>query len=652
MLGAASCTDEVEYTAADNVVGEGFYLSDTGTADISIEENATSVTIPVYRTNSEGVASVSIESSIVDENGNPVTGIFSVPDKVTFADGATETGLNVSFDFDKIEALAEYTLTVKLLTDQLTEYATAECTYTLSYAPWTPWYYYSITDPGFYQQASLWSYGYDCPVYIRYSLVDNTTVQIGVPSPFSDLDYTLTITLNVSPENLYNPDNQTNQDLDYIESLTDDDVIDITKLKMNYYVYTNKINTTIVNTNYNKEMWFTDSYTYWTSERGLSKQEAIAQIEANDQFRSFFNPVAGKFSLCIVPYIEGLGYFPTSVGTETLQLPGNFKEYTMSLTYSGNMVTPDGTESAIISLTRSKDIVTYTYKVFGGALTDEEIAAEIQKLANDKDAEFITEDNIISITPDEPGKYTVIAVGFDSSSNYVASTSLTFTYESVQKENEWETLGICEYTDGFMTAFTYVTEAETMEVEIQEHKETNGLYRLVNPYKNWSFLEDGDLLDGNYYITIDATDPDGVWILQGELGLNVYATYGDLIGWSDAGYEIQVNGATVAQCKAAGITGTLKDGIITFPAKGLLLGLPGTNQIVYANAEEVDLVDMSYISARAPMKAAANRHGRTFRKSATLNAGNKSEFKRCNTIATKTISHDDYVKYALKHIKY
>lgn len=669
LLGSAACTDEVEYNPASQVEGEGLYLSDTGEETIDIEENATSLTIPVYRTNSQGVFTAHLASSVVDEKGNPVTDIFTVPSEVTFQDGATVADLTVGVDFNKVEALAEYTLNLKILDDQLTPYSNAECNYVISYAPWTPWYYYSTTDPGFYQQNSLWSYGYDCPVYIRYSLIDKLTLQVGVPSPFSDLDYIFYYTLNLRPEYQYNPDGKADEDAEYLENLPADEMVDITKLKMSYYVTSNVINSTL-SSNVG-DVWFGDAYTVCTQVWGNTGAQAAEFMDKLGYVRSVFNPVKGRFDIQVLAFTPDGYYFQGASGMEYLQLPGNFKEYTLALQYLGNFVDRDEKECAVIGVTRSADVAAYAYKLIDHRITDEEAATLAQEIMSDPEAELITETGDITFTLPAEGSYAIVAVGYDATSAAVCNTYLNFKYQSVQKNQEWEDYGVCEYTDGILDVFfNDLLAGKTWEVEVQRHKTEPGVYRIVKPYNYWREnyavpLGVGDMFplsEDRGFLVINAADPNGVYLPLSLLGVGIDENFaedgatpiipGQLASYSMAAYQMALDTPlTLEQCKQYGLCGKLEDGVITFPAETLIVvGTGEYGSMWRTNYEGTFRLDMSFVEAQVPQAAAANRPARLVGPLSKIMKRPQAmgKLQQSKLYNQQVVSHDEIVKQALK----
>ncbi len=184
--------------------------------------------------------------------------------------------------------------------------------------------------------------------------------------------------------------------------------------------------------------------------------------------------------------------------------------------------------------------------------------------------------------------------------NKANGTSIDYEVSSVasitfSEDTSWQTIGMGEYTEGVLSDFfgyeyfgDFVT---TWEVEIQEKVDQPGLYRVVNPYKdfpyNWTFqyFYGGGYDDTqNYYLEINATDPDHVTIktIQ-DMGLDT-GIYGEFYLWCIAEYYMSM-GYTWEEEAAYGDFGTLKDGVITFPQYGLYIQL-GSSFVNYANYYE------------------------------------------------------------------
>ncbi|MDE6157705.1 MAG: hypothetical protein K2F78_06110, partial [Muribaculaceae bacterium] len=131
-----------------------------------------------------------------------------------------------------------------------------------------------------------------------------------------------------------------------------------------------------------------------------------------------------------------------------------------------------------------------------------------------------------------------------------------------------------------------------------------GLYRLVNPYYFWVadiMGASSNYLEGNFYMTIDATDPQKVTMPVSELGVFLSPQQGQLITASVD--QVLQNGV---------INGVLEDGVITFGVRGLfgsLQALFEQGRGNYCNLQGFFCVDMNAGSAPSAQTKArkANR---------------------------------------------
>ena len=149
----------------------------------------------------------------------------------------------------------------------------------------------------------------------------------------------------------------------------------------------------------------------------------------------------------------------------------------------------------------------------------------------------------------------------------------------------WVNYGVAQYREDLMTTFYGVANL-VYNVPIQKNIVKEGYYRLVNPYgAYYPYNEDGDYdPDATCYMTINATDPDWVYVEDCETAMNwgdgVFSMYG-------YAYYLLINGNDMDVIKAnrPDIFGTLKDGIITLPAKSMLISMSEYNDgaLYYAN---------------------------------------------------------------------
>ena len=147
---------------------------------------------------------------------------------------------------------------------------------------------------------------------------------------------------------------------------------------------------------------------------------------------------------------------------------------------------------------------------------------------------------------------------------------------SVAFPEPWVSLGEATYVDDFVTTF-FGVDNEPYKVEIQENQVRPGFYRLVNPYgEAYPYNDPGDWDESkDYYIEIHAEDPTAVY-LDTPQHVGCDWGYGEFIVGSLAGYYI-ARGQTLEEVKANGYTGTLENGVITFPAEVLLFAMSDYN---------------------------------------------------------------------------
>ena len=215
----------------------------------------------------------------------------------------------------------------------------------------------------------------------------------------------------------------------------------------------------------------------------------------------------------------------------------------------------------------------------------------------------------LSVTDGTNGKLSIpSSVSFDASSNsaslVIGYNAADFTYDefaevsiaieessatpygiatytfSVGIPAPWASLGMATYRDDLVTTF-WATGNPVYQVEIQENLENPGIYRLVNPFgANYPYNDPGDWdTTQDYYLEINAQDPEGVYIPLCQMGTDWGYGYWKI--WSFANYYMVRQDKTLEEVKAAGYCGTFKDGMITFPANTLLFGMTDYNDGSY-----------------------------------------------------------------------
>lgn len=140
---------------------------------------------------------------------------------------------------------------------------------------------------------------------------------------------------------------------------------------------------------------------------------------------------------------------------------------------------------------------------------------------------------------------------------------------------DWVSLGVGLYRES-LVGDLFGVDNIVYEVEIETIPEQPGMYRLVCPYcAAYPYNSVGDYdTSKKHYMEIDAQDPTAVYIKKFYSGMDW--GYGEFVFWSMAGYYLS-QGSTLEEIKAAGYCGTLKDGVITFPAGSLIISMTNYN---------------------------------------------------------------------------
>lgn len=565
-IGFTACEDEeASYTPANPETGHQVYFSAEESDDvISLTEGQNSVSISVYRADSVGDLTVPV--TLI----NDTLGTFTCPSEVNFAAGQTVATLEVSFS--EIEADTEYSCSVEL--GQYTNgYGKNTKTITIKYAPWSEWE--EIEGTHTYTYATYYS-GADKGVHVftRASLLNPNNVQYMVYlNAYNDGTYYLPMTIDLDRSTgyckvtpfwtgeMYEPG-----DGSQVKVMTGDII----------------------------------SVVYAT---GFNPLKASALEEYNNETcPSTFNPETGLFSLYMMTYVEGLGWF--GYDYETLQLDG-YKQYDYSATlaFQGHYIGADNVDRAVVSLQLGADVASYKYAFVNQKLGSSNISALYEAISsgNIVDGEG-TESGYLLVEAGE-GDNTVAVLTYDAEGNQVGEAFVTFEFHAAGSDyvDPWVSMGYGRLTDDIYSSLLFDGATDTWitySVEVFENIEKPGLYRVLNPLSPDVYpveITGATYPEGDFYMEINAEDPEGVYIPYQSLGANW--GLGEFYIYSMAAMGLD-QGATLDQVKAEGYCGTLVDGVITFPVKGLLwTGADMGGSLYYGNVEGKFKLDMSNLTA-------------------------------------------------------
>lgn len=390
------------------------------------------------------------------------------------------------------------------------------------------------------------------------------------------------------------------------------------------YVVFKDYNTGQWNSNYAEDIYALHPYRFgrtpdkWTYNVVLDYQE---------------NGLPGEVSLAPLYYLfnEGGGWDKTTANTISILFPGYVKaDYSASVDFAGIFTAKDGAVYATGNLALGADAsdvkaIVMPADVDAAAVADAIAAGELE--AVDVEAGRIE----VPFNAEELGGNNfqiIVVVLADGAVKSVASTSFEYFGGGA---NPWESLGTGFYTDDVLVPLFYEGGTPvTYEVEILEHTENPGLYRIMNPYaKSVHPLGDADYAPEGMYIEVNATDAEGVYIQQQSLGMD----------WGYGEMQLVTNGARYLASnpfetvKGAGYLGKVAEGVIVFPTftqsngatyqailfmgeSGYLAGmnskmeitLPGANAfarnmaIAKANTTKREMAKKSFSGAKASLK--------------------------------------------------
>lgn len=632
LFGMAACTDEVEYTPADAIPGNNVYFPVDEPATVEIGVDATSCEVNLYRENADEVLTVGLEGQVTDKQGNPVTDIFTVPTQVTFPAGVKKVPIVIDLDLDKVVPEYEYQLDLKVKGEDTSIYGLTERDFILVYSPWSEWKIYRY-DPATSEMIPVFTPDYDdqgvtamatvtldeliggvfeLPLYVRGSLVNNNKFQLLFPDPVAyelfsaDPDYdptAVTGDINTGNRFVYNMTVDKTWTFENEGKNVPFVIVPHTMSGMTYQ---------------GTEIYFADVLTFYTDSYNgqyTLDQVYLGLLKPNNITPAYYDEEGGMIVLNTAASTATLDLTNQWLGSaiETVLLPG-FKDYSVTMSYTGNFVNQQGKEYAQIQAVKGADVASFAYKCVAGALTQAQVDAVAEEIKADANSELIFDATAtLSFTLPEDGKYTVVTVSYNEGGEAVATTAYTFDYKTVQAAREWVSVGTCKYTDGliyghfsFDQGVTYIGGDE-WDVEVEASTTTPGRYRMVNAYAAWPFAIEYAgygapvaLTDKDYYIYFDARYSNATYMENGELGVD-FANIGLAGAMSfDCDCYSLMNGQNkypLNLLAAVGYAGTVEDGIIAFPAA--TFGLYYGNKSAYTNFSD------EFLDARAAWTGSA-----------------------------------------------
>lgn len=545
----ASCNTDVE--------GE-YYTPQT--ENVAFEVNKTSVLLP--KTESSGTVPIRVvRSNTVGDYTAHYTavasneGIFTddMNGTINFADGQGYVTINVTASNLEKEVPYTYTMTLSpadtLTIDTLSAHKFKEVKITVQReGDWI-----LIGTGKFYDK---WLFAPEKPGEAAIYYNEKNPSQYRIVKPFEavlfdnygeeyDNDYDACISDNFDG-------NQTN--LTFTVLKPGEKLGDVTITKDNLVYYDD------VNTGYFHSTYGTDIMMCHPA--GFSKYPAESNWTHNCVVEWQENGLPGRVQFAPYFYMYGVGGWDNTQAdlVEYFDFPGfEMKDYTLEMEYTGIFTDPSNVVHAVANLTLGADAtnvkaVIVTADDDAGAVADAIVAGDLE--GYDVEGGYAA----VPIPEGLTGKLQMVVVVIDGGVAKVVD-SVFFEYYG-GGDNPWKSLGMGYWTDDIVTPlFTEAGDVYTYQVEIEEHKETPGLYRVLKAYAPvaTAFKVSG----GDKNIEINAEDPSGVYILNQEIGLDFGR--GAMSIETDGGYYVSKYGFDVVKAQAPETLGKVENGVITFP---------------------------------------------------------------------------------------
>lgn len=550
-LTMTSCVNKYEYSGATDEGSKVFFANDlASTVDVSFDDNKFQVA--VGRTSTAGELTVPVNITMSEGS------IFTpASNNVVFKDGEATGYLTFNYDPTQVEYGKYDNIKVEISDVALVS------TYGLSVyafkAGKTEWMKMDTSEGKATFRDDLIASLYGLDNYIFEVEVEKSVVtpnKYRVVSPYGPTSGFKKTKLFDSEDEWKECYNDAGLNVDMVIDASDPD-----------HVWFSAFDSGITLNSSDGEMSFLSFIEYYMRAEGLTAKEACEKYpkycgKLEDGVISFSTPKS-----CLAT-IGGEGYYyANGKGLLTIALPGSvIGDFSLTADYTGVFTDKQGQVFAVAEVKLGDDAtntkaVVMSADVDAGAVADAIAAGELEGI------EVVDGANNVPIPEDLSGKLQIIFVVMNGKSVKTV-VSVPFEYYGGEK-SPWVSLGTDGvYYDDFVVPFAtgYAYGPWPVQVEVEEHSETPGLYRVKAMYAGIAaaFGKTG----GENEILIHAENPNTVYFLTQTTGLDLgngeysIVSYGgdDIEYFGEKGYSAEV----VINAFPEDF-GTLKDGVITLP---------------------------------------------------------------------------------------
>lgn len=522
--------DDVPDKYTPGAPSDGPYFSSTLAETYDVSAGESSVTFDLSRANGGDEATYSLEVK------NPDPEIFTIPAQVTFAKDATSAPVTISFDNEKIADGAVYDFDVTVA--DASTYGVGSYVFTIMKPE--PW---ETIGTGIY--------------------VDDIACSLYNIGGGKTLSWEVEIQKHGQDEGLYRLVNPYATMAKMVNGATFDSA--------NQYNITFRIreDNSVVFTPNPFCTGLTLDPTYGVI-YGAQMSSGIGTYE--DGVITF--PTDGFGAIEQSEYGQGW-YKANTHGAEMIVFPGiDLTDYSAAIEYAGFFTAADNTQQAVVNVDFGADVE--SARVACAITTD--VEALVNSIVSG-DIEFVetTQPGEVRLPLEGAGEYTAVIVTYgDGEPQLYAATEFEILGSGAVDEGNWSSLGQCDFIDSWIIPGLTLNDGTTADpfnfpasVEIQKSDDTPGVYRLMAPFTNESYLPNQlNQIQKVRNIVINCENPAYCFVEPQKSGWGNAGVKGGVeLAICDGGYLFPVLGiAQPAQVVAAGLGSSLtvdNDGIST-----------------------------------------------------------------------------------------
>ena len=414
-LSLTACQGEYEDTdtVSDPANGSGVYFTaDDDPSSISVKEESGTYTLPVFRSNTASAATVTLDVTYTNNSGNE--GSFSINPQVSFAAGASQADLTITYTGFAYDCA--YDVTVKVPDSDYNPYGVSQYDFTFSRpAPWSQLGYGTFFD--------YWEYGSAVTVMIEKN--DVYSGYYRVVDPYAESSYNDGSADPYFYFRVYNAG-------DPVESFSD------FTAPFDGWAYFWAINQGDYNSSYSSYYWAYHP-ALWSSFRENS--DVMALCHATD-YLADGTPARISFSAYywLPDYDRGDGTYgggynyATTSDCIVITMPGFIaSDYSASIAFAGRYFDVENNEYIVSDVTLGDDVASAKVAVVEGRDTDAAINQVINGTVETIDITASGSYNV-PMVDGKTGKYTLIAVTYDAEGNAQEAATYVFNYVSSSAE--------------------------------------------------------------------------------------------------------------------------------------------------------------------------------------------------------------------------